>query len=126
MSKGVAVSYIIAIVLGIVILALLGFWFNKEGTLFGSIADQETCKAKLIAYCTSWSTSGYDDNKKPGENEDFYAIHKDCEPHKKLLTGGKTGNDIETKCKELLRQTSQPPTAQPRPTSTSPQRPPAR
>lgn len=55
MKKGVAVPYIIAIVLGIAVLALLGYWFYITS---GSLT-KEQCRTDYIGWCTHWKNDGW-------------------------------------------------------------------
>jgi len=56
--KGVVVPYIIAIMLGIIVLALLGYWFFfAGGRLSGEI--QPGCERLKERYCQEWKASEY-------------------------------------------------------------------
>ncbi len=66
MRKGVAVPYVIAILLGIVVIAIIGFTFFTSTT---SISVQD-CRNKLSTYCSLWSATGYT-GKPSGEWDDF-------------------------------------------------------
>ncbi len=55
--KAVAVPYIVAIILGVVVIGLLGYWFFIQGgkaTVTGSAAE---CDAKVASYCLQWKNS---------------------------------------------------------------------
>lgn len=51
-QKGVAVPYIIAIVLGIVVIGLVGYWLFISGGRFGTTSTQTDCNGKLLSWCT--------------------------------------------------------------------------
>jgi len=57
--KGVAVPYIIALILGIAVVAVLGYWFFILGGKFGGTGTTAECQAREISYCQAWSASGY-------------------------------------------------------------------
>jgi hypothetical protein len=59
MPKGVAVPYIIAIILGIVVIALLGYWLFVLGGHVGGVGTEQTCGAKKIAWCQQWSVNNF-------------------------------------------------------------------
>ena len=99
MSKGaLPVPHIIAILLGIIVVALLGYWFYTTGGSFSGAASETACRGKLLQYCTFWSGNGYKD-KPIGFTEGFYVVNKDCEAHK-----SKIGEDTKDTCQKLLRQ----------------------
>ena len=54
MRKAVAVPYVIALVLGVAVIALLGFWFVTTGGKFSEQATKTQCESKLVVYCTSY------------------------------------------------------------------------
>ncbi len=60
MKKGIAVPYIIALILGIVVVALLGYWFFILGGTFTGRASITECQTKLSTYCAAFAASGYD------------------------------------------------------------------
>ena len=59
MKKGVAVPYIIALVLGIAVIGLLGYWFFVLGGRLGGQLSEKECRAKQIEWC-SMNISGED------------------------------------------------------------------
>lgn len=106
MSKGeLPVPHIIAIVLGIVVLALLGYWFFSQGGIFGGATTEATCRSKLLQYCIAWSACNYEDACRPGGSR-FYEEKnsKECTPHKKQLS--KDIDDVTETCRELFGQSS--------------------
>ncbi|TAL47569.1 hypothetical protein EPN87_02635 [archaeon] len=60
--KGIAVPYIIALILGIVIIGLLGYWFFVLGGQVGGTGTMQTCSAKQAAWCQQWSVTGFSGN----------------------------------------------------------------
>ena len=64
------IPYIIALVLGIVVLGLLAYWLYTGGVGFDKIISESTCRAKLGFYCNSWKINTFDEKKKPN-NQDF-------------------------------------------------------
>ena len=59
MRKGIAVPYIIALILGIVVVALLGYWFFVLGGSFTGKASLTECQTKLSEYCFEFAAAGY-------------------------------------------------------------------
>jgi hypothetical protein len=65
MKKAVAIPYIVAILFGVVVIGLIGYWIFKtvsQGTGSGDLAD---CQTKELNYCSSWSNSGFDESRRP-------------------------------------------------------------
>lgn len=59
MKADVPIPYIISIILGIAIIALLGYWFFiASGGFHGQMTEQE-CRNLKLTFCTLWSTNGY-------------------------------------------------------------------
>ena len=59
MMKGIAVPYIIALILGIAVVALLGYWFFILGGTFSGKASLTDCQTKLRTFCFEYSATGY-------------------------------------------------------------------
>lgn len=113
MSKGdLPVAHVVAIILGIIVIALLGYLIYTNFTKSTGTISEETCKAKLIQYCTLWSFCNYEPTKKDAKgsiiggcqpnNADFYdkKNNPDCDTYKAKL--GYTGNPDE--CRNLLNK----------------------
>jgi len=61
MQKGaIPVPYIVALILGIVIIALLGYWFFVLGGRLPGQATEGVCREKALVWCSEWSGTGYD------------------------------------------------------------------
>lgn len=64
MRKGVAVGYVIALILGIVVITLIGVWFATTGGKFSSASTETICRTKAVEFCarfpsgtpTDWNT----------------------------------------------------------------------
>jgi hypothetical protein len=65
MRKGVAVPYIIALILGIVVIGLLGYWFFVLGGQAGGTATSQGCNTKIASWCQQWSIDGFKDPNCP-------------------------------------------------------------
>ncbi len=65
MAKGVAVPYIIALILGIVVIALLGYWFFVLGGSVGGQSTTQQCNTKVTTWCQLWSLNGFNPNSPP-------------------------------------------------------------
>jgi len=58
-KKGsVPIPYIIALILGVVIIALLGYWLFFIGGQFGGVVSEKACEGKKMAYCSEYKTTG--------------------------------------------------------------------
>jgi len=65
-SKGeIPIAYIIALVLGVIVLGLLGWWLFAGGQGWNSMADESVCRSKLDYYCLNWKINSYDITKQP-------------------------------------------------------------
>lgn len=58
LRKGVAVPYIIAIVLGVVVIGLIGYWLFISGGNFGTTSTKAQCNQKLLTYCSEGVARG--------------------------------------------------------------------
>jgi hypothetical protein len=55
MRKAVAIPYIIALILGIVVVALVGYWLYR--TYWGAPLGEQQCRARMISWCNSCKTA---------------------------------------------------------------------
>lgn len=49
--KAVAVPYIIALILGVAVIGLVGYWFASSGGKFGGQSAITICENKFLQYC---------------------------------------------------------------------------
>jgi len=70
LGKGVAVPYIIALILGMAAVALLGYWFFVLGGRIGGESITAECQAKQIPFCNAWKATRYA-SKPPSSGFDF-------------------------------------------------------
>lgn len=67
MKKAIAIPYVVAIILGIIIVGVIGYWlFLLYGGGVGT-ASEAVCRSKLLTYCSEWAETGY--SVKPGGKE---------------------------------------------------------
>ena len=59
MKGQIPVAYIVALILGVAVVALLGYWFFVQGGRFGGTVSLETCNAKKMSYCSQWQVKGF-------------------------------------------------------------------
>lgn len=59
MKKGIAVPYIIAILLGVGVIGLVGYWLFVSGGQFGGASAKEACNRNLALWCSQWANNGY-------------------------------------------------------------------
>ncbi len=60
--KGVAVPYIIAILLGVGVIGLIGYWFFVSGGQFGTGVANQQCRTDFQQSCQTWVAGGYSTN----------------------------------------------------------------
>lgn len=65
MKKGVAVPYIIAVILGIAVIGIIGYYFFYISGNITTEATLQDCQRKLTVYCSVWLAEGYS-----GKNSD--------------------------------------------------------
>ncbi len=66
MRKGaVPIPYIIALLLGIAVVSILGYWFFVLGGQWGMEVTMQRCTSTAMTHCTTWRTAayGYDNNE---------------------------------------------------------------
>ena len=108
LKKGtIPVPYIIALILGIVVVGILGYGFFVLGWKIPGLSAELQCNARKDSYCTEWARSGYDAEPQGGVWESYAPGCKDigvAKPSKydcKLLFGLKptgTACTNETQC----------------------------
>lgn len=59
MKKGVAIPYIIAIILGVAVIGLVGYWLFFSGGQLGKGVATQQCRADFREACTEWANTGY-------------------------------------------------------------------
>lgn len=99
--KGIAIPYVIALILGIIVVGVIGYWFFVLGGQGGGAGLETMCRAKAISYCTGWNLNGYDPNKLP-DGAEFFNQNPECRNiQKDPFTGSKLEPDS---CRKLLGQ----------------------
>lgn len=100
MSKAeLPVSHIVAMVLGVIVLALLGYLVYTNFIAATGAVSEETCRSQFLQYCTFWSITGY--KEKPiGYKSGFYAVKERCDKYKSTI-----GEDNDKSCKDALSRT---------------------
>ncbi|MCD6402858.1 MAG: hypothetical protein J7K98_00840 [Candidatus Aenigmarchaeota archaeon] len=69
MSKGqMPIPYLIAIIIGIIVIAVLVYMFVTKTGIFSGFTGEQECKAKAQAYCMEWSLHGWTEDR-CGEGE---------------------------------------------------------
>jgi hypothetical protein len=66
------IPYIIALILGVIVLGLLAYWLYTGGVGFDKTVQESTCRTKVGFYCSSWKTNSYQSDKLPN-NQKFSA-----------------------------------------------------
>ena len=54
--RGVAIPYIIALIIGVIVIAVLGYWFISSGGKGSNIGTEAECTARKTEYCATQSS----------------------------------------------------------------------
>lgn len=76
MKKGqIPIPYIIALLLGIAVVAILGYWFFVLGGRIPGQVSETWCNTKKNQYCTEWFQAGFPTtmSERPGGGWSSYA-----------------------------------------------------
>ena len=95
MKKGaVPIPYIIALLLGIAVVAILGYWFFVLGGTIGGEITLERCRTRAHTYCATWQATGYAtyENKPATLRGWFSDTYPACESYEASF--GFTGDDV--------------------------------
>jgi len=121
MAKGeVPIAYIIALILGIAVVALLGYWFFVMQSGGSSELNAEQCRARAYEYCRTWERNQYSGadadipnvgwligNKwfaipsKGGDSSSTYAVQ--CAKYTLLSGDGVKTSTLKASCEALLK-----------------------
>lgn len=58
MRKGIAVPYVIALLLGVAVIGLVGFWFASTGGKFSGQSQSTYCQSEALKWCTQRLVGG--------------------------------------------------------------------
>ena len=68
--RAVAVPYVIALLLGVAVIGLVGYWFATSGGKFGGQSAKTICDNKFLQYCvTNPAKTAYTDFVEAGNTE---------------------------------------------------------
>lgn len=59
MRKAIAIPYVIALILGVVIIALVGYWIASQGGKSVGTGYTAQCYGKQVSFCTYWRNSAF-------------------------------------------------------------------
>lgn len=67
MAKAVAIPYVIALILGVIVIAILVYWFINQAGKTTTVGTSAECQAKEFSYCVQWQNNDKDcdDTKNP-------------------------------------------------------------
>lgn len=89
MRKAVAIPYVIALVLGIAVIGLIGFWFVSSGGKFGGQNSKTVCDNKFLQWCITHSGT-YANFVSDGNPEcNFFGSYNNC--NELGVSGGGSG-----------------------------------
>ncbi|MFH8086612.1 MAG: hypothetical protein QW609_02210 [Candidatus Aenigmatarchaeota archaeon] len=75
MKGSIPVSHILAIIFGIIILALIGYWLFMYSGLFGENLSVAECRTRLLSYC---SEERVKDNLQSVSTQEWNGYEKRC------------------------------------------------
>ena len=58
MRKGVAIPYVIALIMGVAIVGLIGFWFANTGGKFSGQSQSTYCNGEELKFCAQRLAGG--------------------------------------------------------------------
>ena len=56
--KAVAIPYVIALILGLIVIAILAYWFINQSGKATNVGTSAECQAKAFSYCVQWQVKG--------------------------------------------------------------------
>lgn len=63
MKAAIPISYIVALVLGVAVIGLLGYFFVFQSGKTTETGNKAECDAKVASYCLQWKNLGGKDGK---------------------------------------------------------------
>lgn len=57
MRKAVAIPYVIALVLGVIVIATLAYWLISQAGKTTDTGSSVECKAKTFSFCVTWQNA---------------------------------------------------------------------
>ncbi len=95
--KAVAVPYLIAIVLAVIVLGVIAYWFLTTSGKGGSFTSESFCKGRLLQYCSELRT------QRISADIDFYSdkYAKECSIYKGKA-GWPSASPNAEQCKTIL------------------------
>jgi hypothetical protein len=95
-NKGsIPIPYIIALLLGIAVVAILGYWFFVLGGQWGGEASIDTCRTRAHTYCVEWQTYGFVGTTEPDIVNWFGDKYPSCRTYEKDATIGFSGGSSD-------------------------------
>ncbi len=95
-KKGIAIPYIIALILGIIVVGVIGYWFFATTGTGGGSAAVANCNAKKLQWCNEWTKTGFQTSPS-GTLGTWDAHASGC-------TALGVGDPSETSCRSLTGQ----------------------
>ena len=59
MRKAVAIPYVIALIIGVVVVAVLAYWFISSGGKGASVGKEAECTARKVEFCASKTSTAW-------------------------------------------------------------------
>jgi len=90
MMRAVAVPYIIALILGVAVIGLVGYWFVTTGGKFGGQSAKTICDNKFLQWCITQGGGKFTDFVKSNTECTGLGSYTDCSEFGS--SGGGTGS----------------------------------
>ena len=95
MAKAVAVPYLLAIIIMVIVLAIIGYWFVNKYLKTSDVVSEAFCRGRILQFCSDL-TAG-----RISSTTDFYNDYaKDCGTYRGKPGWDATSPDLE-RCKTI-------------------------
>lgn len=65
MLKAVAIPYVIALILGVIVIGILAYWFVSQSNKTTNVGASTECQGRVFSYCIQWQNNNNCGNDKP-------------------------------------------------------------
>lgn len=73
MKKAVAIPYVIALIFGVIVIAVLAYWLVNQSSKTTTVGSTAECQARQSTYCQQWKALKFGSDRKP-----FMSFPTDC------------------------------------------------
>ena len=79
MRKAVATPYIIALIIGVIVVAVLAYWFISSGGKGATIGKEAECTARKAEYCATQTQSALSKVNEVCPKDKSFGITEQCD-----------------------------------------------